>query len=179
MSVIQHHEILTDLTDMSSDVPIELHVSKQWVYSLIELRGFKTEKPLSFREPSLALIIGSSKTSSLVKKCSVQRSNAIKPERCLDYETLIPNVETSINFNFGRCKDRCPSLARSRWFASARRFDFRVESIRHNLVSEFRRLRFKGGPYKNSPERRSDINSLSKSLGPMCSKEDESLLQIG
>jgi hypothetical protein len=168
---------LSDLTNMSSDVPIELHVSKRWVYSLIELRSFKTEKPLSSREPSLALLIGSSKTSSLVKKCSVQRSNTIKPERCLDYETLIPNVETSINFNFGRCKDRCPSLARPRWFASPRRFDFRVESIRHNLVSEFRRLRFKGGPYKNAPERRSDINSLSKSLGSLCGEKDESLFQ--
>jgi hypothetical protein len=50
---------LSDFTNMSSDVPIELHVSKRWVYSLIELRGFKTEKPLSFREPSLALLIGS------------------------------------------------------------------------------------------------------------------------
>jgi hypothetical protein len=169
----------SDLTNMSSDVPIKLYVSKQWVYSLIELRSFQNKEPLSSRKPSLVISVRPPEAFSMASKCSIQRSYAFKSERCLDYETLIPNVEASINFNFGRCKDRCHSLVRSRRFTSPGRFDFRVESLRYNLVSEFRRLRFEGGPYKDSSKGRSNHNSFSKSYGSLCGKENEGIFQIG
>jgi hypothetical protein len=169
----------SDLTDMSSDVPIELHVSKRWVYSLLELRGFKTKEPLSSRKPSLVFSIRSPEASSMASKCSVQRSYTFEPERCINDEVSVSNVETSINFNFGRCKDRCHSLARSRRFASPRRFDFRVENIRHNLVPKSRGFRFESGSYENSSKRRSNYNTVSQSYGSLCGEENKSLFQIG
>jgi len=169
----------SDLTDMSSDVPVELHVSKRWVYSLLELRSFKTKKPLSSGKPSLAYNIRPPEAFSMATKCSIQRSYTFEPERCFNNEASVSNVETSIDINFGRCKDRCHSLARSRRFASPGRFDFRIKSIRYNLVPKSRVFRFKSGSYKNSPKRRSNYNTVSQSYGSLCGKENESLLQIG
>ena len=168
-----------DIFNLSTNVSFKLHDKKQWIYSLSELRSFKIEESLSLRKPSLAFCIGPPKTSSMATKCSIQRSYTFEPKRCINDEVSVSNVETSIIFNFGRCKDRCHSLARSRWFTSPGRFDFRVESLRYNLVSEFRRLRFKGGSYKDSSKGRSNHNSFSKSYGSLCGKENESVLQIG
>jgi hypothetical protein len=170
---------ISDIINLSTNVSFEFHGKKQWVYSITKLRDIKNQKSLCSRGSTLAINIRPPKVISMAKKDSVQRSYAFKSERCLDYETLIPNVEASINFNFGRCKDRCHSLVRSRRFTSPGRFDFRVESLRYNLVSEFRRLRFEGGPYKDSSKGRSNHNSFSKSYGSLCGKENEGIFQIG
>jgi len=170
---------ISDIINLSSNVSFEFHGKKQWVYSISKLRDIKNQKSLCSRESTLAISIRPPKVISMAKKDSVQRSHAFKSERCINDETSISNVEASINFDFGGCKDRCHTLARSRWFASNRRLDFGVESLRYNLVSGLRRLRFESGPYKDSQERRSDYNSVSQSLGPLCGKKDESLFQIG
>ena len=170
---------ISDIINLSTNVSFEFHGKKQWVYSITKLRDIKNQKSLCSRESTLAINIRPSKVNSMAKKDSVQRSYAFKSERCIDDETSVSNIEASINFNFRRSKDRCYSLARSRRFASPGRFDFGVESLRYNLVSGLRRLRFEGGPYKDSSKRRSDNNSLSQSLRSLCGEENESLFQIG
>jgi hypothetical protein len=170
---------LSNLSSLSSNVPIELHVSKQWVYSLVELRSIKAEESLPYRKPTLAFNFRPPEASSLAKTSTIHRQNSIKSKGRLDYEASIQNVEASVSLSSGRCEDRRHSLVRSRWPSSSWRSNLRPTSFRCNLVSQLRGFRFKGGPYKDSSKGRSDHYSFSQSSGSLCSEKDASVLQIG
>ena len=166
-------------THINTIIPFKLYVKKQWIYKINFLRSFKTEKSLHSIGHSLAFEFQSQKTNYLDQQSEISRLDSFKSERCSNNETLISNVKTSFGRYSGGFENRCSFMAGPRWSASIGGYNFRTPCIGYYLVSKSSRLRTKSGSYQNSQKRGSDINSISISTGPLCSKKNAKVLRFG